>query len=209
MPGFSGVGFWLAPLLPEPCFGELFCGVVADVDVVEDDEPDPEDGFGLRVVEVEVVVEGEVGVEVVGAGVVAVTVAAGVVAVAGGHDQDGAPTICAPGGSGSEDTGVPDGTFWNVNVWPPRIVITTVQPSADASGSAARPSTVTMDAMVTAAMVSVRLLNTVAYSSRGMPRANLSQLRSKSGLIRTLLASAGLCNWEPSVWWMSVRVPAP
>ena len=56
---------------------------------------DPEDGFGLWVVEVEVVVEGEVGVEVVGAGVVAVTVTAGVVAVTGGHDQDGAHDLCA------------------------------------------------------------------------------------------------------------------
>jgi hypothetical protein len=149
----------------------------------------------------------EVEVEVVGGGAVAVTVAAGVVAVTVGHDH-ATLTIERPAGTGSELTGVPCATPWNVKVWPPTTVTVTVQPSAEASGKAAMPSTATVTATVTAATLSLRLLNTVAYSSRGMPLVKSSQLRSQVGLIRTLLAAAELFNWEPSVWGMSVRVPA-
>jgi hypothetical protein len=147
---------------------------VPDVDVGDED---PCDGLGFGVVEVEVEVE----VDVVGAGVVAVTVAAGVVAVAGGHDC-ATLVIGRFTGSGSEDGGVPGGTFWKVNVWPPATVIATVQPSADALGSAARPRTATIEPKVTAAIFSFRRLITVAYSSRGLPLANSSsQVRSQEG----------------------------
>jgi hypothetical protein len=61
-------------------------------------------------------------------------------------------------------------------------VIVTVQLLADAFGNAAKPKTVTIDPTVTAATVNFRRLNTVAYSSRGMPRENSSQLRSQVGL---------------------------
>lgn len=150
--------------------------MVVELDEPEDrEDPEPDD-LGFAVVEVDVEVE----VEVVGAGAVAVTVAAGVVAVTCGHDH-ATLTIDSAGGTGSELTGVPWATFWNVNVWPPTTVTVTVQPSADASGSAARPSTPAMDASVTAAMVSLRLVNKVACSSRGMPRAKSSQLRSQVG----------------------------
>jgi hypothetical protein len=111
----SCVGFWV----PEPCFGDVFCGVVAEVDDVEDagpePEPEPEPFFGFGVVEVEVEAEVGAGVEVVCAGVVAVTVAAGVVAVTCGHDHATLVTD-TPGGSGSELTGVPCATFWKVKV---------------------------------------------------------------------------------------------
>jgi hypothetical protein len=70
-----------------------------------------DDGFGLGVVEVEVEVE----VEVVVAGVVVVTVAAGVVAVTGGQDSE-TLTIGRLTGSGSELGSVPGATFWNVKV---------------------------------------------------------------------------------------------
>jgi hypothetical protein len=161
----------LDPDLPE--------GVLLVVEVVEvdDPDPDPDDGLGLGVVEAEVEVE----VEVVLAGVVAVTVAAGVVAVTGGQDCE-TLTIGRATGSGSELGGVPGATFWKVKVWPPATVMTTVQPSADASGSAAKPKTTATEAMVTAATVSFRLVNTVACSSRGLPRAKSSQLRSQLGL---------------------------
>lgn len=112
------------------------------------------------------------------------TVTAGVVAVTGGQDCE-TLTIGRLTGSCSELGGVPGATFWNVKVWPPATVMTTVQPSAEASGSAASPSTAAMAPMVTAAMVSVRLVrlvNTVAHSSRGMARAKSSQLRSQTGL---------------------------
>jgi hypothetical protein len=125
-------------------------------------------GLGLGVVEVEVEVE----VEVVGAGVVAVTVAAGVVAVTGGQDCD-TLTIGRFTGSGSELGGVPGATFWKVNVWPPATVMVTVQPSAEAFGSTARPSTTATNPKVMAAILSFRLVNTVAYSSRGLPRPSL------------------------------------
>ena len=143
--------------------------VEVDVDFVEEEE---EVGFGLGfdgagVVEVEVEVE----VEVVCGCVLVVTVAAGVVAVTGG--QDCATFVIGRfTGSGSDAGGVPGGTFWKVNCWPPATVIVTVQPSADALGMAARPSTAAMAPMVTAAIVSFRRLNTVANSSRGAPRAN-------------------------------------
>ena len=152
--------------------------VVAEVVELDDPDPDPDpdDGLGLDVVEVDVEVEVEV--EVVGAGGVVVTVAAGVVALTGGQDQE-TLVIGRLTGSGSELGGVFGATFWNVKVWPPATVMTTVQPSAEASGSAARPSTAAMEAMVTAAMVSFRRVNTVACSSRGLPRAKSSQLRSQ------------------------------
>jgi hypothetical protein len=76
-------------------------------------DEEPFDGLGLRVVEVEVVVE--VVDEVDCAGVVAVTVAAGVVAVTGGHDWE-TLVIGRLTGSGNELGGVPGGTFWNVKV---------------------------------------------------------------------------------------------
>lgn len=138
-------------------------------------------GFGLGfdgegAVEVEVEVE----VEVVWGCVLVVTVAAGVVAVTGGQDC-ATFVIGSCTGSGSDVGGVPGATFWKVNCWPPATVMVTVQPSADALGMAARPSTATMHAMVTAAIVSFRLFNTVANSSRGAPRANSSQLRSQLG----------------------------
>ncbi|HTT27703.1 MAG TPA: hypothetical protein VMG37_04785 [Solirubrobacteraceae bacterium] len=150
-----------------------------DVDVVEEEDVV---GFGLGFDDAGVVeVEGEVEVEVVCGCVLVVTVAAGVVAVTGG--QDCATFVIGRfTGSGSDDGGVPGATFWNVNCWPPATVIVTVQPSAEATGMAARPITATMHPMVTAAIVSFRLLNTVANSSRGAPRANSSQLRSQLGL---------------------------
>jgi hypothetical protein len=112
--------------------------------------------------------------------VVAVTV--GGPAVTGGHDW-ATLMIGSWTGSGSVAGSVPSGTFWNVNCWPSATVIVTVQPSADALGIAARPSTVTRQQAVTAAIITLRLLNTVAYSSpRGMPRLNSSQLRSQVGL---------------------------
>jgi hypothetical protein len=188
----------------------VFVVVVEGLDECEDG---PGDGFGFRCVDVvvgelegegEVEVEGEV--DVAAGGALVVTVAAGVVAVTGGQDCE-TLVIGRLTGSGSELGGVPGGTFWKVKVWPPWTVMTTVQPSAEALGRAARPSTATVDPTVTAAILSLRLVNTVAYSSRGMPRAKSSELRSQVGLIRKLLAAAELCNWEPSVWWMSVRVP--
>ena len=130
-------------------------------------------GFGCGVVEVEV--------EVVCGWVLVVTVAAGVVAVTGGHDCT-TLVIGRLTGRGRDVGGVPGATFSNVNCWPPATVIVTVQPSAEAFGMAARPITVTRHATVTAAIVSFRLLNTVAYSSRRAPRTNSSQLRSQIGL---------------------------
>ena len=127
------------------------------------------------------VVEAEVEVEVVCGWVLVVTVAAGVVAVTGGHDW-ATLVIGRLTGSGSDVGGVPSGTFWNVNCWPPATVIVTVHPAAEAFGIAPRPSAVTTHATVTAAILSFRLLNTVAYSSRRVPRANSSQLRSQIGL---------------------------
>ena len=136
-------------------------------------------GFGFGVVDV-VEVEVEVEVEVVCGCVVVVTVTAGVVAVTGGHVCE-TLMIGSWTGRGSEFGFVPGGTFWNVNCWPPATVIVTVQPSADAFGIAPRPNTATRQNMVTAAIDRLRLLNTVAYSSRGVPRVNSSQLRSQIG----------------------------
>jgi hypothetical protein len=87
-------------------------------------------------------------------------------------------------GSGSVFGLVPGATFWNVNCWPPATVTTTVQPSAEALGIAPRPNTVSKQNTVKAATATVglRLFNTVAYSSRGVPRVNSSQLRSQVGL---------------------------
>jgi hypothetical protein len=207
VPGLSVVGF--CPL-PGPELLIVVVGVVGCLVVLVPDVLC--DGFGLPVVEVEVEVEVgvelgvDVDVEVVGAGVVVVTVAAGVVAVAGGHDSD-TLVIGRFTGSGSELGGVPGATFWKVKVWPPATVIVTVHPSADALGSAARPSTVTIEATVTAAILSFRVFNTVAYSSRRMPLAYSSELRSQVGLKSTLLAAGEVCNWEPSVWSMSDGVP--
>jgi hypothetical protein len=93
--------------------------------------------------------------------VLVVTVAAGVVAVTGGQDVE-TLVIGRFTGRGSDVAGVPTGTFWNVNCWPPRTVIVYVQPSADAIGIAARPSTATRQPTVTAAIITLRLLNTVA-----------------------------------------------
>jgi hypothetical protein len=111
--------------------------------------------------------------------VVVVLVAAGVVAVAGGHDCE-TLVIGSWTGTGSVVGSVPGGTFWKVNCWPPATVIVTVQPSADAFGIAARPIAATMQQVTPT--VSLRLLNTVAYSSRGVPRLNSSQLRSQVAL---------------------------
>jgi hypothetical protein len=138
------------------------------VDVVEDVEVLV--GFGWDV-EGAVEVGVEVEVEVVCGCVLVVTVAAGVVVVTGGQDVE-TLVIGRLTGRGSDVAGVPGATFWKVNCWPPATVIVYVQPSADAFGRAATPSTVTMQATVTAAIVSFRLLTTVAYSSRGVPRAN-------------------------------------
>jgi hypothetical protein len=98
---------------------------------------------------------------------------------------------------------VPGGTFRKVNVWPPLTVIVTVHPSADASGIAASPTAGTMAPRVTAAILSFRLFNTVAYCSRGVPLVN-SSVRSQVGLARTLLAAREHCNSEPSACWISV-----
>lgn len=149
----------------------VLVAVVGDVEVEVVGEEEVV-GFGLGfdgagVVEVEVEVE----VEVVCGCVLVVTVAAGVVAVTGG--QDCATFVIGRfTGSGSDVGGVPGAMFWNVNCWPPATVMVTVQPSAEALGMAARPITATRHPMVTAAIVSLRLLNTVANSSRGAPRAN-------------------------------------
>src|ERR1700733_172411 len=172
-PMLSSPELWLLPL-PEP----LVVGVETWTVVVGVLEA-PFDGLGLGVVEAEVEVDVEV--EVVGAGVVVVTVAAGVVAVTGGHDW-ATFVIGRLTGSGSDVGSVPGGTFRNVNCWPPATVIVKVHPSADAFGNAPRPNTATMQAMVTAAMLSLRLLVTVAYSSRKVPHAHSSQLRSQVGL---------------------------
>jgi hypothetical protein len=205
VPELSSV-FWPLPC-PEPFDGwDVACWMVV---VCVAAEPCEGFGFGLVVGEAEVEVEVDVDVEeveLVVCGCVVVTVAAGVVAVTGGHDWL-TFVIGRLTGRGSDVGGVPGGTFWKVNCCPPATVIVTVQPSADALGSAAKPSTVTMDPMVTAAIVSLRLFNTVAYSSRKVPRAMSSQLRSQIGLVRKLLSGAELCNWEPSVFWVSGRVP--
>ena len=163
--------------LPDESVGGLIVEVVVFVlDVVEvvDDVEAGEElvvGFGLgldgaAVVEVEVEAE----VEVVCGCVLVVTVAAGVVAVTGGHDC-ATFVIGRLTGSGSDVGGVPGGTFWKVNCWPPTTVMVTVQPSADALGMAARANTATMQPRDAAATVSFRLFNTVANSSRGAPRA--------------------------------------
>jgi hypothetical protein len=182
-----------APGLDAPGLGVVLVPVV-------DEEPD--EGFVAGVVEVGVEVE----VDVVGEGVVAVPVDAGAVAVAGGQDWE-TLVIGRLTGSGSELGGVPGGTFANVKACPPATVTVTVQPSAEALGSAASPSTATVDPKATAATLSFRVLNKVAYSSRKVPLANSSELQSQVGLIRTLPAAGDLCNWEPSVWSLSVRVP--
>jgi hypothetical protein len=138
-------------------------------------------GFGLGLVDAGVV-EVEVEVEVVVAGgALAVTVAAGVVAVTCGHEKT-TLVIGSWTGRGSEASGVPAGMFWSVNCWPPATVTVTVQPSADASGMAATPSTATTRDVITAATLSFRLFNTVAYSSRGLPLAMSVQLRSQVAL---------------------------
>ena len=131
------------------------------------------------------------------------TVAAGVVAAAAGHDWV-TLVIGSWTGKGSVFGSVPSGTFWNVNCWPPRTVIVYVQPSADAIGIAARPSTATRQPTATAAIMALRLLNTVAYSSREMPRKFVPTTIT-GRLERTLLAAAELCNSEPSVWWIFIR----
>jgi len=137
-------------------------------------------GFGFDgacLVEVEVGVEVEV--EVVGAWVVVVTVRAGVVAATGGHVWE---TLTIGSWTGRRVLGsVPGATFWNVYCLPPTTVMTTVQPSADALGIAPKPNTATRQNKVTAAIDRLRLLNTVAYSSRGVPLVNSSQLRSQIG----------------------------
>ncbi|MBV9943596.1 MAG: hypothetical protein JO262_15830 [Solirubrobacterales bacterium] len=162
LPWFVWEGFCPLP------FPELFlagCGAFDSIVVVGVVDDAPWDGFGLAGVDVEL--------EVV---VVVVVV---VVLVPGGHDC----TTLVMGrftGSGNELAGVPGGTFWKVKVLPPATVMITVQPLAEALGIAARPSTATTDAKVTAAIFSFRLLNTVAYPSRRMPRANSSQLRSQT-----------------------------
>jgi hypothetical protein len=147
------------------------------------DEADECVGFGLCAGVVEVVLEVEVEVEV--GCVLVVTVAAGVVALTGGHDCE-TLVIALFGGSGSELGGVPGAMFWKTRVSggpTGRATVTvTVQPLANAFGNAANPSTVTIDPTVAAAIVSFRLLNTVAYSSRGMPRENSSQFRTQVGL---------------------------
>jgi len=140
--------------------------------------------------------------------VLVVTVAAGVVAVTGGQDCE-TFVIGRLTGSGSELGGVPGATFWNVKVCPPATVMTTVQPAAEASGSADRPSTVITDPRITAAILSFRLINnTVACSSRGMPRAKSSQLRSQLGLFGRYKLLSRFAIGNRRVWWMSVRVPA-
>jgi hypothetical protein len=148
---------------------ELWVVVVGVVEVVEVVE-ELCDGFGLGVVDVEVEVE----VEVVGGGCVVVTVTAGVVVVVDGHDW-ATLVIGRLTGSGSDVGGVPGATFWNVNCWPPATVIVTVHPSAEALGIEDRPSTATTAPMAVATNLSLRLLNTMAYSSRKVPRAISSQ----------------------------------
>jgi hypothetical protein len=156
--------------LPEPLVVvELWVVVVGVVEVVEVVE-ELCDGFGLGVVDVEVEVE----VEVVGGGCVVVTVTAGVVVVVDGHDW-ATLVIGRLTGSGSDVGGVPGATFWNVNCWPPATVIVTVHPSAEALGIEDRPSTATTAPMAMATNLSLRLLNTMAYSSRKVPRAISSQ----------------------------------
>jgi hypothetical protein len=193
VPEFNFVGFWLLVGLFGAGLLDGWCVVLVWVELV-----DERGGLGLwvGVLDVEVELEVEVEVEVVVCGCVVVTVAAGVVAVTGGHDSD-TLVICRPAGTGSELGGVPGATFWNVNVWPPATVTVTVQPSAEAVGSTARPSTVTREATVTATILSFRLLNTLAYSSRRVPRGDSSQLRSQVGLGLKLLTGAELFNWEP------------
>jgi hypothetical protein len=109
VPGLSFVG--LCPL-PWPATVVEVWMVVVGVELLDVDEEEPGEvffGLGFEVVEV-VVLEG--GVEV---GAVAVTVSAGVVAVAGGQDWE-TLVIAAPGGSGSELGGVPGATFWKMSV---------------------------------------------------------------------------------------------
>lgn len=125
---------------------EVVVGVSLDLP-----EPEPDPGPEEKVVVVGVEVEVEV---VCGE----VLVAAGVVAVAVGHDRE----TCVIGsltGSGSDDARVPGGTFRKVNCRPPWTVTFTVQPSAEASGITARPNTVTTEMTLTAARINFRRLN--------------------------------------------------
>jgi hypothetical protein len=113
VPGFSDVVFWP---WAEPFVGLAGFDLTVVVGVVEE----PCDGLCVEDLEGEEEVEGEVEVEVdvvlelVVDGWVVVTVAAGVVAVTGGHDC-ATFTIGRFTGSGSDVGGVPGGTFWKVN----------------------------------------------------------------------------------------------
>jgi hypothetical protein len=102
--GLSAVGFCPFPWPELVGFGALWLVVVVGVE-----ELFVGLGFGVVEEEVEVVVE-----VVCGCGVVAVTVAAGVVAVTGGHNCE-TLVIGRLTGSGSELGGVPGGTSWKVN----------------------------------------------------------------------------------------------
>lgn len=176
LPGFVWEGCcplpFPGPLLPADWGGfDLIVVVgVLEVVVVEDELWD---GVGFEVVDVEVEVE-------VVSPVAVVVVVVMVPPLFEGHDW----TILVIGrftGSGNEPGRVPGGTFSKVYVLPPATVIATLQPAAEALGIAPRPRTATTEPQVKAAIFSFRLLTTVAYSSRRMPLANSSQLRSQIG----------------------------
>lgn len=139
-------------------------------------------GFVLGCCVVTVVVGVDVEVVVVWDGVLVVPAGGGQTAVPGGQAWDRTTLVIGSlTGSVSDVSCVPGGTFWKMNCWPPATVTVTVQPSAEASGIAASPSTVTKQPAVTPATVSLRRLNTVVNASRGVPRLHPSQLRSQIG----------------------------
>jgi hypothetical protein len=120
------------------------------------------------VVDVEVVPDFvvEVGVEVVGLEPVDVVVTVGVEVVLGWQEAVTFWTGPTPAGTSCEG-GVPGAALTTkVSVWPVRRVTVTVHTSAEAVGSAATPLVSSTDATVMAPIFSLRLLDTLSYSSR-------------------------------------------
>jgi hypothetical protein len=84
-------------------------------------------------------------------------------------------------GSGIADSGVFGGTSTvKLTFWPPTRVTVTTHVSADATGTSASPSSVSMDAAVANATTSFRLLNKVALSPPANWRAHVRESRVQS-----------------------------